>query len=75
METIKAHGGYGAEEAVEIGLWHANQEADTQENGSGISQVFIIGDAPPNTEAMVEKKRKANIAQLEKSKFREKTFY
>jgi hypothetical protein len=46
MDGISVSGGMG-EEAVEIGLQHAVNEA----NNAGsvpLSQVFLIGDAPPN---------------------------
>jgi len=42
METITARGGGDYEEAIEIGLWHANTENEKNE----ISQVILIGDAP-----------------------------
>ncbi|CAF5016018.1 unnamed protein product, partial [Rotaria sp. Silwood1] len=44
MNTINVEGGDG-NEAIEIGLWHANNE-NTREK---ITQVILIGDAPPNT--------------------------
>ena len=42
METITARGGGDYEEAIEIGLWHSNNENEKNE----ISQVILIGDAP-----------------------------
>ncbi len=42
MEKIKPIAGYDYPEAVEIGLWHANQEYQK----GGLSQVILIGDAP-----------------------------
>ena len=42
METITAKGGGDYEEAIEIGLWHANSEHEKND----ISQVILIGDAP-----------------------------
>jgi hypothetical protein len=51
MSTITSSGGQG-NEAVEIGLWHANNLANNEEAG-GLSQVFLIGDYPPNTQAEV----------------------
>jgi len=45
METISASGGKHPGEAVEIGLWHANNEHSKE----AISQVILIGDAPSNT--------------------------
>ena len=53
MTHITTKGGLG-NEAIEIGLWHANREANTQES---ISQVILIGDAPPNTEEEVTNRR------------------
>ena len=54
MATINASGGYGRDEAGEIGLWHANKEFER----GGLAQVMLIGDAPCNlTREMVEKKR------------------
>jgi len=52
MNGIGAEGGWG-NEAIEIGLWHANQESG---NGD-VSQVILIGDAPPNTDEDVKMKR------------------
>ncbi|CAF3712910.1 unnamed protein product [Rotaria sp. Silwood1] len=44
MNTIEVEGGWN-NEAIEIGLWHANQENERE----NITQVILIGDAPPNT--------------------------
>ncbi|CAF4513141.1 unnamed protein product, partial [Rotaria sp. Silwood2] len=44
VSTIEVEGGW-ANEAIEIGLWHANQENEKE----NITQVILIGDAPPNT--------------------------
>jgi len=52
MQAISSAGGWG-NEAVEIGFWHANQEATI----CPISQVILIGDAPANTQAEVASKR------------------
>ncbi|CAF4711773.1 unnamed protein product, partial [Rotaria sp. Silwood2] len=46
MSSIRPEGGW-QEEAIEIGLWHASNESETQEF---ISQIILIGDAPANTE-------------------------
>jgi len=32
-------------EAIEVGLWHALKEHETEH----ISSIILIGDAPPNT--------------------------
>ncbi|CAF2388000.1 unnamed protein product [Rotaria sp. Silwood2] len=52
MNTINVEGGWG-NEAVEIGLCHANKE-NQREN---ITQIILIGDAHPNTKAEVKQKR------------------
>ncbi|CAF3308059.1 unnamed protein product [Rotaria sp. Silwood2] len=44
MNTIEVEGGL-LNEAIEIGLWHANRENERE----NITQVILIGDAPPNT--------------------------
>ena len=53
-------------EAIEIGLWHANQEKD-------LSQVVLVGDAPPNTREEVLSKR-SNYHFWKNSRFPE-TYY
>ena len=53
LARIKAKGGWG-NEAIEIGLWHANQ----QHALDPITQVILIGDAPPNTRKRVQSKRR-----------------
>ena len=52
MKTIDPEGGMG-NEAIEIGLWHANREV----NAEGVSQVILIGDAAANTVQEVSIKR------------------
>eukprot|EP00037_Helgoeca_nana_P030215 m.371716 g.371716 ORF g.371716 m.371716 type:complete len:3536 (+) comp28134_c1_seq4:358-10965(+) len=52
MTSIKPDGGYG-NEAIEVGLWHCNLEA---ERGL-VSQVLLIGDAAANTPDEVISKR------------------
>ena len=52
MSTINVAGGLG-NEAIEIGLWHANKEYERDE----ISQVILIGDIAPNTQAEVTQRR------------------
>ena len=49
LKTTTASGGQG-NEAIEIGFWHANQQAD-------VRRVILIGDAAGNTDAEVTKKR------------------
>jgi hypothetical protein len=46
LQTIAAEGGGYWNEAVEIGLWHAANEAEK----GVVSQVILIGDAPANTD-------------------------
>ena len=52
MNTIGPDGGWG-NEAIEMGLWHVNRE---MEQGL-VTQVILIGDAPPNTPEEVHQKR------------------
>lgn len=59
METIKIAGGLG-NEAIEIGLLHANNEANME---TGINQIILIGDAPPNTPEEVRVKREKNFGE------------
>jgi len=53
MSTIESEKGW-ENEAIEIGLWHANQENEKER----ISQVILIGDAPPNSRKEIQEKRK-----------------
>jgi hypothetical protein len=53
MKTIGPEGGMG-NEAIEIGLWHAAIESETQDS---ISQVILIGDYPANSQNEVTQKR------------------
>lgn len=73
MSKIQVKGGLGPE-AIEIGLWHANQEVSR----GVVSQVILIGDAPPNSEANVQSHR-TNYHGGEnywgRTKFGPKTFY
>jgi hypothetical protein len=73
MDTIAAEGGTWEPEAVEIGLWHANREADD----GGVSQVILIGDAPANDEKLVDLGRKKYLGEVywQTTKFVEKTHY
>jgi hypothetical protein len=52
MDKIGPKGGMG-NEAIEIGLWHANQEL----KNDSFQQIILIGDAPANMEAEVTQKR------------------
>ena len=55
MDGISVSGGMG-EEAVEIGLQHAVNEANNADSVP-LSQVFLIGDAPPNPPSDIENRR------------------
>ncbi len=51
MDPITASGGMSGGEAVEIGLQHAVQELENCKNINGRKwlQVYLIGDARPNS--------------------------
>ena len=55
MQTIAAGGGWGVQEAVEIGLAHALRE----HRKNKITQVILIGDAISNSKNDVVRKRKS----------------
>ena len=68
LQTIRAEYGWG-NEAVEIGLWQANQETN-------LSQVILIGDAGANDKSEVSYKRQRNDVELRYSSlFSNPTFY
>jgi len=52
MSIINTDGGWD-NEAIEIGLWHANKEHERKP----ITQVILIDDAPPNNYGEVHVKR------------------
>ena len=54
MKNIKPECGWG-NEAIEIGLWHANNENENQ----AISQIILIGDMPANTESEIKINRES----------------
>ena len=58
MNSVNPEGGLG-NEAIEIGLWHVNQIAESMK----ISQVILIGDMPPNTNNEVMEKRSRNFGE------------
>jgi hypothetical protein len=71
MNTIEVEGGW-SHEAIEIGLWHANKENERE----NITQVILIGDAPPNTKDRVTEKRKMFEEKYwENTKFAQPTYY
>ena len=53
MSGIQSSGG-NRNEAIEIGLWHVNNEANKD---GGVTQAILIGDMPPNTQEEVNTKR------------------
>jgi len=60
LKDIKANGGQG-DEAVEIGLLHANREIYEPEDKVPVSLIYVIGDAPGNASlADINKKKKYN---------------
>jgi hypothetical protein len=61
LTNIMVEGGMGCE-AVEIGLWHANNEIYKPDDGIPVSLIFVIGDAPanPNLEIVKLKRKYAN---------------
>jgi len=71
MDNIEPEGGWG-NEAIEIGLWHANQEA-----ASGtVNQVILIGDKPANTKnEVISKRREKGEKYWTKTKFTAPKFY
>ncbi len=71
MDRIEPEGGQG-NEAIEIGLWHANEES----RGGEVTQVILIGDANPNTAQEVASKRSGRgEAYWRQTKFANSTFY
>jgi hypothetical protein len=72
MSTIGPEGGL-RNEAIEIGLWHAVNERETQDS---ISQVILIGDAPANSQNEVTQKRTRSGEKYWKStRFNQPTHY
>lgn len=53
-------------EAIEVALWQANEEAD-------LSQIVLIGDAPPNTKQEVQDKRSSQ--NWTATKYKNPTYY
>lgn len=68
LKSIYCSGGYG-NEAIEIGLWYANQEEE-------LNQIILIGDAGCNSEKEVQSKREIKTESYwTHTKFAKKTFY
>ncbi|CAF2678980.1 unnamed protein product [Rotaria sp. Silwood2] len=71
MSTINVEGGLG-NETIEIGLWHTNKENERE----NITQVILIGDAPPNTKTEIDDKRKCHGEDYwKKTKCAQPTYY
>lgn len=73
MDKISVEGGLG-NEAIEIGLWHVNEET---KNGE-VAQVILIGDMPANSQAEVTAGRAAfhgGEAYWRTTKFNIPTYY
>lgn len=71
MNAIDVSGGWG-NEAIEIGLWHANREHEREL----ITQVILIGDASPNSlEEVKEKRNWFGQKYWQKTRFAEPTYY
>ena len=70
METIDASGGHSPGEAIEMGLWQANQEKD-------VSQVILIGDCHANSpnEVIDHRHNIFGESYWETTKFKESTDY
>lgn len=73
MTNIVAKGGDDYEEAIEIGLSHANTEDDK----FGVSQVILIGDAPAKSESVVASYRSNYGGEnyWKTTPYKEMTFY
>ena len=59
MSKISVQGGWG-NEAIEIALFHANNEANSQ---LGVSQIILIGDAPANSNAEIDDKQTSSFGK------------
>ena len=71
MSKINVEGGW-INEAIEIGLWYANKEHKREP----ITQVILIGDAPPNNLDEVKMKRdQFGKKYWKETRFREPTYY
>ena len=59
MAQCPAEGGGSEEEAVEVGLWHANQQAIAlKDTLQPLTSVILIGDAPANPLSLISVSRK-----------------
>ena len=73
IEGIKPQGGGDYPEAIEIGLWHANEES----RKGILSQVILIGDAPAKSEKAIQNDRMAyhKESYWSTTSFKNMTFY
>jgi hypothetical protein len=73
MDTVAPIGGGDYEEAIEIGLWHVNEQTQM----SDLSQVILIGDAPAKSEQQIEEYRQTYGGEdfWASTKFKEITNY
>jgi uncharacterized membrane protein YgcG len=79
IDATHVDGGWG-NEAIEMGLWHVNQEIAKK---SAVSQVILIGDMPPNSKQEVQHKRESVESEgmkggsywEQKTPFVDETFY
>ena len=73
MAKMTAKGGGDYEEAIEVGLWHCNQEAEAE----GISQVILIGDAPAKQKKAIAGDRNTygGSSYWNKTKYAKETYY
>ena len=56
MEKVSARGGGDYEEAIEVALWHVNDE----HSRADVSQVILIGDAPPKETPAIARDRRVH---------------
>ena len=74
--SIEPNGGTHWEEAVEVGLQHANREAERLQSEVPLKQVILIGDAAPNTKVQVDAGRsKYGESYWRNSEFAEATYW
>ena len=73
IEKVKPEGGGDYPEAIEIGLWHANNEFDK----GRLSQVILIGDAPVKSKKqIIDNRNKYNGEKYwENTPFSEATYF
>jgi hypothetical protein len=77
MSTVSAKGGGDYEEAIEIGLWHVNQEQAKLVYPDRLTQVILIGDAPAKSHSQIKEYRDTYGGESfwAKTKFKEPTHY